>query len=427
MKFIKASFLLFFFWILFFDMFGRTFSYSDSCAGNDGKFTIDDLSGITTVLWDFGDLASGALNSSTLVSPVHSFTNNGDFTVKLTINGSEVVTNSIHITYKFTGSSTLAYMCKGITVSLDCDSSKKAKHYLWVNGETTQIISLRLSRDTNFYAWIYDNHECRAKSSFILKAIAIKPDFNIDQPNQCLLGNSFAFTNSTNTTNRPWITFKWSFGDGNNDINRDAAHIYSSAGAFPVQLIATPKDTFVCADTITRLVNVFNRVIPSFEYDVNRCKNTVSFINTSDPAQNFLWDFGNGERYPIKDTTIKYPGNGKYTVKLYSNLTTSCIDSVIKEIEITVADSLIFIPDAFSPNNDGLNDSFKVVGLDYECFTYKLLIYSRWGELIFDSESKVGEPVWNGTFKSKRVAQGVYFFVVLGRHFTKWGSVTVLP
>jgi len=428
MRYIKAVSFLFFLWILFFNMSARTFTYVDSCFGDQSAFIIDDLTGVTTVAWDFGDPASGGANTSAAFAPTHQFTASGFYNVSLTINGgTEFINKQVVINPLPTTGNSLLYACKGITVILKTDTGSVMKRYEWVTGVTSQSITFKLTRDTTFWVYNYDNRECRAKGYFWVKAISINPNFTIDKPNQCLNGNNFVFTNCTNTTKRSWMKFNWSFGDGNTNNSTDANHAYSASGAYQVRLVAIPQDTFDCADTIKKVVNIFKQVMPDFDYDVNRCQNLVTFTNTSGPAQNYYWDFGNGDKYYVKDTIERYPGTGNYTVILYTNISTSCTDSITKVIDIPSTDSMIFIPNAFSPNNDGLNDSFKVYGLDYECFTYRLLIFNRWGEMVFNSDNMKGEPFWNGKYNSLKVPQGVYYYTIIAKHFTKYGSLTVLP
>ena len=85
----------------------------------------------------------------------------------------------------------------------------------------------------------------------------------------------------------------------------------------------------------------------------------------------------------------------------------------------------IFIPSAFTPNDDGINDTFGVKGEGIQ--NYKMLIYNRWGEVIFSSTNP-GEH-WNGKFNNEPVENGVYVYEVFvkgfGKH-PKTGSVTLL-
>ena len=67
----------------------------------------------------------------------------------------------------------------------------------------------------------------------------------------------------------------------------------------------------------------------------------------------------------------------------------------------------IFIPNAFSPNNDGLNDIFKPSG---NVTLKSMQIYNRWGELVY--ESSEGEFGWDGNYQKKLVHEGYYFFII---------------
>ena len=65
------------------------------------------------------------------------------------------------------------------------------------------------------------------------------------------------------------------------------------------------------------------------------------------------------------------------------------------------------IPNAFSPNNDGLNESFAPV-FSCEPLVYRLRIYNRWGQLLYHTDRL--DQAWNGEFQGHRVADGVYYY-----------------
>jgi gliding motility-associated-like protein len=69
----------------------------------------------------------------------------------------------------------------------------------------------------------------------------------------------------------------------------------------------------------------------------------------------------------------------------------------------------LFIPTAFSPNNDGVNDLFRIKGVPKEQFdTYYLQIFNRWGQLVFISSNP--EESWNGIFNGKPSETGNYYW-----------------
>ena len=84
----------------------------------------------------------------------------------------------------------------------------------------------------------------------------------------------------------------------------------------------------------------------------------------------------------------------------------------------------IYIPSAFTPNGDGLNDTFGVKGEGIK--NYHILIYNRWGEVIF--ESTEARKQWDGRYKGRPVEQGVYVYKLFAAGMKKGrtGSVTVI-
>ncbi|MBN8702575.1 MAG: gliding motility-associated C-terminal domain-containing protein [Bacteroidetes bacterium] len=118
----------------------------------------------------------------------------------------------------------------------------------------------------------------------------------------------------------------------------------------------------------------------------------VNFTNlSSDTTQNFVWFFGDG----ISSTTVhpqhSYENPGEYIAKIVLTNELGCKDSLEKVIRIN-ADALIFVPNSFSPNGDGLNDEFAVSV--WGITTYQLKIFNRWGELMFETNDPLKN--WNG-------------------------------
>lgn len=103
------------------------------------------------------------------------------------------------------------------------------------------------------------------------------------------------------------------------------------------------------------------------------------------------------------------------------------VQSVSNEVQIATPIS-IFIPNAFTPNEDGTNDEFGIVGEGIEEMTF--YIFNRWGEVIFES-TEVNNK-WNGTFKGEKCENGVYVYKVVARNkmtnqfFEKTGHVTLV-
>ncbi|RYD82621.1 MAG: gliding motility-associated C-terminal domain-containing protein [Sphingobacteriales bacterium] len=87
----------------------------------------------------------------------------------------------------------------------------------------------------------------------------------------------------------------------------------------------------------------------------------------------------------------------------------------------------IYIPNAFSPNNDAINETFQVKTTGI--ISYEIKIYNRWGELIFSGNQS--SKNWDGKFKNATATEGVYFYVfsgkdITGKGFYRNGNVNVI-
>ncbi len=102
------------------------------------------------------------------------------------------------------------------------------------------------------------------------------------------------------------------------------------------------------------------------------------------------------------------------------------ITSMSNETVVTPS-MYIYIPNAFTPNGDGINDYFAVSGESIQ--TFSMQIFNRWGELIF--ESKDASSGWDGLYKGKPAPQGTYVYKVIasgisGKKSAKEGSFNLI-
>ena len=101
-----------------------------------------------------------------------------------------------------------------------------------------------------------------------------------------------------------------------------------------------------------------------------------------------------------------------------------CSDSIIKTVEAHVInESTLYIPNSFTPNGDGMNDVFEIFGKT-DCDLFKLYIYNRWGNLIYKTDDILN--FWDGKVNNEFVQEGVYCYLIVGKNFTKTGSVSVI-
>jgi gliding motility-associated-like protein len=117
------------------------------------------------------------------------------------------------------------------------------------------------------------------------------------------------------------------------------------------------------------------------------------------------------------------PGHKTYRVTAYKKSDNS-IYSVSNYAEV-YAPSVVYIPTAFTPNSDGMNDEFRVKGENLQDF--KMLVYDRWGEKIYESENP--NEGWDGTYRGNPVQNDTYVYQVTAKNLgTKkmTGAVTLV-
>lgn len=132
-------------------------------------------------------------------------------------------------------------------------------------------------------------------------------------------------------------------------------------------------------------------------------------ISKSENLENRTWFFASNEPHTTKYSTASFifPDAGEYPVALVLKNKWGCEDTVVK-ILVVEEDFQVFIPNAFTPDDDGLNDSFTIKGRGIRDFS--LIIFDRWGEKVYEtSDPQAG---WDGTFREKLCQTGTYVWQI---------------
>ncbi len=119
----------------------------------------------------------------------------------------------------------------------------------------------------------------------------------------------------------------------------------------------------------------------------------------------WYWTFGEGSTSVIQHPEHTYADSGSYRVTLVVETSFGCADTISYTVKVEPLFTF-YIPDAFTPNSDRVNDQFFGQG-DY-LKSYNMQIYDRWGEMIFESNDR--SLSWNGTFKGQQVESGQYIY-----------------
>ncbi|HRI35066.1 MAG TPA: gliding motility-associated C-terminal domain-containing protein, partial [Saprospiraceae bacterium] len=261
---------------------------------------------------------------------------------------------------------------------------------------------------------------------------------------------------------------KWDFGDGQNSQILQPTNTYAGPGFYDVRLIVYKIDCSGLNDTINRRIWIADSPIflgkdtascevlkldlgidelPGFNYiwntghvggkittttnglywleiEQNGCKMRDSInISTKPPpsvnlgpdtsaclgarimlsaantiADSYLWNTGE------TTTVIIAEKPGTYYVTVTESTCTGS-DTLV----VFPGDCEVFVPSAFTPNNDGRNDNFGAAN-EFAFRSFKIQVYSKWGQLVFEAFDNAKK--WDGTFKGKNMPNGAYLWMI---------------
>tara|TARA_B110000211_G_C14066243_1_gene547785 strand:- start:739 stop:2373 length:1635 start_codon:yes stop_codon:yes gene_type:complete len=208
---------------------------------------------------------------------------------------------------------------------------------------------------------------------------------------------------------------------------------YNTAGAYDITMNIVTEDG--CKDSITfdDYITIYPVPNADFTYspeDPSYVNSTIQFFDQSTTpfGENELWEWElQSADYYIEaegeTTIIEFPDSGMYETTLTVTNSYGCEDT--KVVNVEVEDSYLFyIPNAFTPQSDGLNETFGPITRGVDNSTYKFTVFNRWGELIFESTSP--EYWWNGELENgTKVQMDAYVWVCNFRKSTDHKQVSL--
>ncbi|MDI1353436.1 MAG: gliding motility-associated C-terminal domain-containing protein [bacterium] len=187
------------------------------------------------------------------------------------------------------------------------------------------------------------------------------------------------------------------------------SYCFNQAGTFTITgRLYDPQST--CKNNIDFYVTVKPKPEADFQYSpLKPIENLdeVIFTNTSKGEKQIQWNWyfndNRGYKSKTENTSYLYANAGEYPVAFIVRNTWGCMDTVMKTI-VVEPDFAIYVPNAFTPNEDDRNEVFMPVIRNAK--NYNIKIYDRWGEQIFESSDLL--KGWDGTYKGASCKQDVY-------------------
>ena len=325
---------------------------------------------------------------------------------------------------------TSSYLVDTTTINFDLDSSGSCPNGLatgevlvtnFSGGKQPYDFSLNSNPFTNdssfnqispglYTITVRDSNLCESSKQVRVESFPI-PVSSFIADSVCL-GQPTIFND--NSTLSSGTIIQWGWNTASSPLTQNTVFTYASDGIYSVT--HTVVSDSGCIDDTTMNVVVNPLPNPNFSFspqEIYTFNTDVCFTNLSSGAVSYLWDFDfagiNGNSINPNPCPVPFPNGTEktYTVKLVAISNEGCIDST--EISVAILNEfLMYAPNSFTPNNDNMNDKFEIVAEGIASF--EILIFNRWGELIFTSNNPVVS--WDGKHQGKLVPLGNYIYKI---------------
>ena len=266
----------------------------------------------------------------------------------------------------------------------------------------------------------HSDNVCAAAYDSIKVNLSAMPEPNFDAtPREGCVPLTVDFRDSSTITLGSLANWEWDFGDGSSSMSQNPQHLYSQPGVYKITLKAISDAG--CEKAITKDQYIMARIVPDVSFlpkpELTLVSvPTIKFLNSTKNETGgiqWYWNFDDGTKLDggkssDRDPEYKYSDTGKYDVKLLAVNEYGCKDSMIRRV-IVLPDVIAYIPTAFKEG--GLNPQFKVICDGFVDFELK--IYSRWGELLYQSTDYKTHG-WKGNYLNSetKVPTGVYVYIL---------------
>jgi gliding motility-associated-like protein len=217
-----------------------------------------------------------------------------------------------------------------------------------------------------------------------------------------------------------------------------AAHVFEEEGEYDITINVRTNDGCWTSFTASDYITIYGLPSPEFYITPNPAtvlNTTVELVNISpNPSSDFEWRIPSGSPdYSTSDSLVVVtypPAVNNHLVTMTETTQYGCIDSTSLYVYIE-REHLLFAPNTFTPDGDGINNTWRVYMDGLDIYDYHLMLFNRYGELIWESYD--ANAAWNGRYGNQGIVQdGTYVWIIDARdlstdkRFRFEGTVNVL-
>ena len=287
-------------------------------------------------------------------------------------------------------------ICQGQPGTLSAIVNPAGGNFAWSQGGTSATITETPS-STSVYNLTYTANGCvgNAVSASIIVLPLPLASFSVNNTSGCVPVTVSLLADTIGQN----ATYAWTSTGAGSQIGANPQMTFVNGGCYDVTLTATLNG---CSNSTTSasLICVQNYPVANFYTSpgsFSQNNQTLSFINTSIGASGYIWNFGDGSLSNEENPNHYFQGiTGDETITLLASTSMGCMDSISIEIPANLGE-IYYIPNTFTPDGDKYNQVFKPVFTSgFSIDGFEMLIYNRWGELLFESHNPYAG--WDGSY-----------------------------
>ncbi len=307
-------------------------------------------------------------------------------------------------------------MCAGDTATLKAlaTGGDSTYTYTWTPGPITgSSIKVSPTSTTTYTVTVTDG--CNTPSVQKTIVVNLFPSRPISFTADTLSGCQSVCVQFTDSVAGILKTISWNFGDGGTANITNPTHCFTNPGVYSISLTVTNDSGCVVSKSIPNMITVFSNPVAKFTWSpqpITSLDPTVTFIDQSTDNYGIVswaWAFGDAtdSLSTNKNTSHTYLDTGKFCPSLVVVNKHGCRDTVDHCLDVQ-PQFTIYIPNAFTPDANGLNDAFMPKG-DY-IKNFEMWIFDRWGQQIYHTTDIY--TGWDGTVHGNKVQEDTYVYLI---------------
>lgn len=369
-------------------------------ANGGGPYTWSPATGLSSTSGSIVNASPASTTVYTVTSSSGGYTTTATSTVIVNSSPTIVVSNTT--------------ICQGSSATLNAGGGVT---YTWspATGLSTTTGSAVVATPTASTTYTVTGSGANTCTNTAISAVGVNPSPTVTIGPQNSVGCAPLPVTFTGTSSSPSQSCSWNFGDGTTGGGCTAYYTYNGAGTYKVSLTVTDMNN--CMGTGTATVMVYP--VPKADFNASPQPTSIlepniqfTDLTTNAVVSTWNWNFGDvslNDSSHLQNPAHLYGDTGTYLVTLFVYTANGCKDSTIKLIRIE-DDYELYVPTAFSPNGDGINESFLPIMAGVLPDSYHLYIYDRWGNSIFQTTELY--KGWDGTKNGEVVQQDTYVWKI---------------